>query len=153
MANKIAREALKTEKGSKPLSAEEVDEKVIVARDAALVAVSRLEVGTHNTQQPSPVGAIPTLSKSVPIKAKVMTSEAEDVLKQAEDIQLETEREGELVIPGETEMNGSEVAESNTDLTKTKPKVPAGLRQRSSGKWVSSHDYILSTHLLILMEV
>jgi len=137
LANKIAREALKTEKGSKPLSAEEVDDKVIVARDAALDAVSRLEIGAHSNQ-PSPVGAISTLSKTVPTKVKVMASEAEDVLNQTEDIPLIIEHEGkeeELVISGETEMNGSEVAESNTDLTKTKPKVPAGLRQRSSGKW------------------
>ena len=98
MANEIAREALvtegpKLEKDGDPtlshwpirwlktqnLSSEEIEEKVKSARDAALKAVSRLEVSMHT--QSSSEGAISTLGKMMPAKAKNRTTKLKTTVK------------------------------------------------------------------------
>jgi len=137
MANKIARESLKTEASNAEMgpeeSSEETEEKVKLARDAALEAVSKLEVSAHT--QSSPEGVC------VPLVRKVMPSKTKKPIRK-----IKTggkEKKNKAVAPKEADRRPIAIAKSDDSAlailrsapTKRKSNVPAGLRRRASGKW------------------
>jgi len=134
LANKISREML-AENDSESLSAEEVNENVRLARDAALKAVSR-------SMRSSPRGgATKVKSKAVCAKKKVMKSEVvvKDPPKATEEAKQKKVVKRPLTEkkpPKAPTTNTTNSTKMNSNVTNMKHNLPAGLRQRSSnGKW------------------
>eukprot|EP00571_Detonula_confervacea_P016952 CAMPEP_0172302726 /NCGR_PEP_ID=MMETSP1058-20130122/4390_1 /TAXON_ID=83371 /ORGANISM="Detonula confervacea, Strain CCMP 353" /LENGTH=1412 /DNA_ID=CAMNT_0013013315 /DNA_START=162 /DNA_END=4399 /DNA_ORIENTATION=- len=132
LANEITRESFKMWKDIE-LDDEEIQEKVKLAREAALVAVSKLQEDVaHN--DPKTHIVMPALSKTKTTEAKEARRKLKPEVKKKE-----------LVNSGEADRNpvdASEVTKTNSSLEKTKLKVPAGVKQRTNGNWEVNFRYL-----------